>query len=295
VRGLAAIPADARVIVGLDLAGLRDAPVARRVMGAALGRDPDVAARLAALARRCDLDLARDVDRLVIGLGATPEEVALVATGRLDEAAIAACVGATVAGDGGQLERRVEAGRTLYTATSPGRAPIRFAFAAPDTALVTAGERWLRAGLAGGKKAADAARLAPLLALTDQTAAVWGAGEVDPEVVQGLLRASGGAIKQPPRGMVLKAELRDGIDAELAAVMASAEDATAGATFARAQLGTLALMAQGMGLGPYVSRLEPTADGQLLRLRFRLPEAETNELLLQIDRMTGPEQDTPSN
>jgi hypothetical protein len=292
LEGLAALPAGARVALGVDVAELRASPLVKRAVSQMLARDPALAGRIDDLVTRCRHDPGRDLDGFVVALGDGPSDVALVARGRFTETAIADCVRASMEAAGGTLTASQGAERAIYTARDAGGTAVWFAFGGPDTLVVAAGEEWLQAALGSGPKLRDDRALMGLVERAGTGSALWAAGRVQPEVGAGIVRVTSGKVANPPTAMFGHLDVTDGFAADLGVIMASAADAAEVVAFARPQLELLTVMAQEQGFGPVVGKIQVDADGATVHVRLALDAGEVAELSRQIDRIAGPEQDT---
>src|SRR5262249_10882965 len=114
-----ALPAETKTIIGLDVAPVAASPLAAPALRALLAEDPETRAKLDGLLARCKLDPAADLKTIAVAMAA-PEDVAVVATGRLDEKSLVACIRETAA-----VEQRTR----TYAATANDRHNVSFAFA----------------------------------------------------------------------------------------------------------------------------------------------------------------------
>jgi hypothetical protein len=80
-----------------------------------------------------------------------------------------------------------------------------------------------------------------------------------------------------------------GLRAELAAVMASEDDAATLVRFARAQLQTYEIIAQGAGLGRLVASLRVDARDDTVFLKLELSEGELDDAVSRIDKALSAE------
>ncbi len=289
VAALAAIPADASVVVGLDVAQLAQAAVVARAVDQMLVRDPELAARLARLARDCGVDVTRQVRSVHLALGpragkgaASPPSL-LVATGELAEAALTRCLQAGAGGGGGQLSVRDVGGRPLYKLTEGARV-LHLAFGQADTVVVGPDERWVLAAVADGPKVEASAELGPLLAQVDRGASIWAVALMDAELGQALTRITKGEVTAPPRALHGSLSARAGLAGTISFMMAADGDAQALVRFARKELGMVAMAAQALGLGRAVAKVEVDARGAEARFRVALTEADLRQVLQAIDR-----------
>src|SRR5688500_19417 len=95
VAGLAAVPSGARVVIAAARRRLAGSRLVDRAIDQMLDRDPDLAARVERLAAGCGLDW-NTLDSLHLALTDAAAQPILVATGKLAEADLAACVRSTV-------------------------------------------------------------------------------------------------------------------------------------------------------------------------------------------------------
>jgi hypothetical protein len=296
VEGLDALPADVKVVVGANVGKLRDAALVKRAFGQMLARDAGLASRLADLQARCKLDLAKDLESVLVGLAGTTSarDVVLVAKGRFDEAAIAACVQASLADKGGALDKKEQGGMTLYVAKNPGAADVAFAFGAKDVIIVADSEALLlRARDPSVAKLRGDQVMMGYLEQADTRAALWAAGQMAPEVGKGLIAATGGTVKSPAQAIWGHVELGDGLDVELALQMASADDAKALLAVVQKQLGQYALVAQAYAMGAIVNQIKPAARDQVFVVTLRLGPSELAQLVSLLDRGGGQGAATP--
>jgi hypothetical protein len=280
VEGLGALPADVRVVVGANVPRLRDAGLVKRAFEQMLRRDPTLAARLAELETRCKLDPAKDLDSVIVGLAGTTaaRDVVMVAKGRFDEAAITACVDASLKERGGSLEKKQQGGMTLYLAkgTVSGE-PVAFTFGAPDTIILADSEALLLRARdpAQPKVKTDQAMMA-LVGRTDTRAGLWGAGKMAPEVGQGLVAAAG--VKAPAAALWGHVDLQKGLSAELALEMGSAEDAKTLVDVVSKQLASYAVVAQAYALGPVVAKIHAEAKDKVFVVTLALDAGEVQHV-----------------
>ena len=293
---LATLPEASRFVVGANLARLRDSRLVSRALAEMVARDPDLSERLGKILAACELDPWQAVDRVMLGLGAEPDQTVMVATGKLDEATIASCLGRAMTELGGGMVSKIGAdGRTLYRAEVGERA-IWLGFAAPGIVAVSSAQAWLGQALGDGAKVSANPVLAPLLERSHRDAGIWLIGAMPAAIGQGLVAAAGGELTAAPLAFTGHIELDPGLSAELGLVMASEEDAKLAASKAIPQLAMSSLVAQRYSLGPMVNKIEVTAEGAILYLRISLTAAEVDDALAGVDQMVdregGAEQDT---
>jgi len=295
VSGLGAVPASATAVVVADVARVADSPLVQRAVDQLLMRDPLLSERWDQLAQSCKLD-AHKLDHVVLAIGpaANPGTgpVLMVVTGKLVETELAACVRSMVGKGGGSLTAKPLAGRTLYQAKD-GNRTMYFAFGKPDTVVLGSNEAYVTEALGTGKKAMDNPDLAGWMKLADQKAPLWAAGKVDERVRGGLVKLTDGQIAQGPAAMVMSANPSDGLTLEVGAVMTSEQDAKTLESFAKSQLGLMAMAAQAKSLGKIVDKIAISADKQVVRFKAALGPDEVNLLISALDGGGSAAQDSP--
>lgn len=307
VTGLAAVPASADVVIGVEVDKLASSPIIERAVGQLLLRDAQLATSWAHIRDTCKLDLARQVKRVMLALGpaaapsgsaapaaAASGPVLLIATGvegAIGETELAACIRSFVGKGGGALTAKPLGTRTLYQVKEANRT-MYFAFGRADTIVLSTSEPYLVEALGSGKKAPDHPELAAWLKLAKQNAPIWGVGRVSPRVRQGLTRVAPG-LQAGPSAFVGSADLTDGAKLSLIAVMASAEDAKQLESLAKGQLIGASMWAQMKSLGELVQQVAITAEGSTVRFAADLSMEQVNQLLSVLDAKPAPAQDSP--
>ncbi len=287
--GFDAIPVDAQAVVGIDAAKLAESELVRRGVRALLAEDPALDRKIRGLLAACEIDPAADLESILVATGDSPAQAIMVVQGGLDETQLGECVGDAVRAGGGTLEQVTIAGRSAFASHPTRGQTVWFAFAAPRVVVASTDRAWLEAGLGSGPKLSENEELMAVVERADRTGALWAAGRVRPEVGKGLLRVTGGALSGPPRFMFAHLHVSDGVQVELASVMPSASDAAKTAAFARTQLRTYEIIAQGIGLGSLVSRLRVEVRSDTVFLRLILSADELKEVISQIDRALASE------
>jgi hypothetical protein len=278
--GMAALPASIDQVIGVDVARLGRSPLVGRAVTALLQSDATLERELTALLDSCQIDVARDLRRLWLGMDRDGgDRVIVVIEGKLGEGQLAACVGAAIGGAGGRLTGERVAGRTHYHVDQGGDRPdVWFAVAGDGLVAVASSADFLAEATGEGPKLDRSAALAALIERAGPTHGLWFAGSVPAEVGGGLARASGGALTAP-RAMFGHAELDGPLEAELGAEMASPAEAERAVSLVKPQLQTLALVAQARGLGRLVNRIAVEATGETLRFRLAVPEDEVRAVV----------------
>ncbi len=297
LSGLAAVPASAEVVIAADVGRVVNSPLVDRAIDQLLSRDAALAASWQKLQGSCKLDVKQFKHVLLaIGPHAGPQPgtgpVLMVVTGKLVESDFASCVRAMVGQGGGTLTAAPLGPRTLYEAKDGNRV-MYFAFGRPDTVVLGANEAFVKDALGAGKKALDNPDLAGWLKRADQNAPMWAVGRVDDRVRQGLVRLTKGQVTAGPAAFVVGFDPTSGAKLDVSAVMASEADAKTLESFAKAQLGLLALGAQMKSLGKIVDKIAIAADGSLVRFKLSLDPDDINQLVSVLDGGDGSAQGSP--
>lgn len=299
LTGLAAVPATAEAVVGIDVAKLAGSPVVERVTELLL-RNAVLAERWQQLRDRCKLDLAKQVKRVLLAIGphAGPAPgtgpVIMVVTGAIPETDLKDCVTKLVGNGGGSVTGKPLAGRTLYLAKDGNRA-MYFAYGRPDTIVLGADEAYVTEALSTGKKAPDNPDLARWLARVDQKAAVWAVGRTDQRVRDGLARLTADRptkLSSGPIAFTATAELASGATLDLGAVMASPADAKSLELYVKGELALLTAAAQIKSLGAVVGKITTAVDNDMVHFRAPLTVEDLNQLLSALDGVGSPAQDS---
>lgn len=295
LAGLEAVPASATVVVGVDVAAVASSALVSRAAEQLLLRDGELAERWQRVQDECKLDFVATVRTLIIALGAKVDGVApvlLVASGKLSETELAACMRSLVGKGGGTLTAKNVQGRTLYLAREGDRS-VWFGFGGPRTVALGSSEAIVTEALGTGKKVGESAELREALALVDRKAPIWAAGLVEPAIGDQLLRAAGGQLEAGPRGYVFAADLGKGLQVSLTALMAQAKDAKNLESLAKQQLALLAVAAQAKGLGRLIGKITARSEATRVELALSLDPAEINQLLKAVDSAAPAPQDAP--
>jgi hypothetical protein len=302
LAGLAAVPANAEVVIGVDLAKVAGAPLVQRAVDQLLLRDADLQTRWQRFHDSCKLDLGNQIRRMWLAIGPSggggsgapsgrpgTGPTVMVVTGQLGEADLSTCVRAMVGQGGGSLTAKDLSGRTLYQAKDGSRSMF-FAFGRADTVVLGANEAYVTEALGTGTKVLDDADMKRFLAQADQTAAVWAAGRVDPRVRAGLASVTQGKLTAGPVAFVAALDFSDGAKVELGAVMPTAADAKALESFAKTELGTLGMVAQIRSMQRIVDKIEVKTDDVMVKFTAKLSVDDVNQLLSVLDGGPAPAQ-----
>ncbi|HEU4615563.1 MAG TPA: hypothetical protein VFS15_25890, partial [Kofleriaceae bacterium] len=282
-------------VVSADVAAMIDSPLVQRAVDQLLMRDRTLASRWQQLQDSCKLDPKR-LDQIVLaigpGQGAGTGPVLMVVTGKIVETELAGCVRSMVGQGGGTLTAKDLGGKTLYQAKD-GNRTMFFAFSEADTVVLGSNEGYVTEALGTGKKVLDNAELAGWMRLVDPKAPMWAAGKVDERVRGGLVKLTDGQVKAGPVAMIVSANPRDGLALDVGAVMASEQDAKTLESFAKTQLGLMAMAAQAKSLGPVVDKVTISADKQVVRFKAALSVDDVNLIISALDGGGITAQDSP--
>ena len=298
LAGLAAVPDTAQVVVAADVARVASSPLVVRAVETLLLKDAELASRWQRLHDTCKLDI-KHLKSVVLAIGPHGEgaqvgtgPVLMIVTGQLVETDLAECVRGIVGQGGGSLTAKTVDGRTLYQAKD-GKRTMFFAFGRPDTVVLGANEAYVKEALGNGKKLADNAELTSWIRRADQKAPIWAAGRVDERVRTGLVKVTSNQLTQGPAAIILAVDPTDGAKLDVGAVMASAADAKTLESFAKTQLGLMAMGAQQWNLGPIVDKVAISADGDVVRFKAALSMSDVNLLISVLDGGVATAQDSP--
>jgi hypothetical protein len=183
-------------------------------------------------------------------------------------------------------------GHTLYEAAD-GKRTMYFAFGRPDTVVLGSNEKYVEEALGTGKKVHDDPALSGWVGRANQKAPVWAAGRVDERVKAGLVRVTNGQLKDGPQAMLLSVDPTNGAKIEISAIMASADDAKTLESFAKTQLGLMAMAAQAKSLGRVVDKVQISTENDTVRFRADLGMDEVNLLISVLDGGAPGEQVSP--
>lgn len=295
LAGLSVVPASAQVVVAADVARVASSPLVTRAVETLLLKDADLATRWQKLHDTCKVDINK-VKSVVLAIGPHPEgaqpgtgPVLMIATGQLVETELAECVRSMVGQGGGSLTAKAVDGRTLYQAKD-GKRTMFFAFSRADTVVLGANEAYVTEALGKGKKLADNAELTQWIRRADQTAPIWAAGKVDERVRAGLVKVTNNQLSAGPVAIILAADATDGVKLDVGAVMATKADSKTLETFAKTQLGLLAMAAQVKKLGPLVDKVTISTEDEVVRFKANLSMSDVNLLISVLDGTVPSEQ-----
>jgi hypothetical protein len=218
--------------------------------------------------------------------------VLMISTGQLVETELAECVRGMVGQGGGSLTAKSHEGRTLYQAKD-GKRTMYFAFGRPDTVVLGASEDYVKEALGTGKKLADNAELTAWIKRADQKAPIWAAGRVDERVRAGLVKVTSNQLTAGPVAIILAVDPSEGAKVDLGAVMSTTADAKTLESFAKTQLGLLAMAAQVKKLGPVVDKVAISTEEEVVRFTASLSMSDVNLLISALDGGGTTEQDSP--
>jgi hypothetical protein len=298
VAGLSAVPASAQVVLAADVARVASSPLVTRAVETLLLKDADLMARWQRLHDTCKLDINK-LKTIVLAIGPSAKDgqpgtgpVLMIATGQLVETELAECVRSMVGQGGGSLTAKSLGGRTLYQAKD-GKRTMFFAFGRPDTVVLGASEAYVTEALGTGKKLADNAELTAWIKRANQSAPIWAAGRLDERVRAGLVKVTNSQLKAGPVAIILALDPSDGAKVDLGAVMASTADAKTLESFAKTELGLLAMAAQIKKLGTVVDKVAISTEEEVVRFQANLSMSDVNLLISVLDGGVSTAQDSP--
>jgi hypothetical protein len=297
VTGLSAVPANAQVIIGADVAKLAGSPIVERAVRQLLLGDATLAASWQQVREGCKLDIVAQVKHMMLVLGPTPPggragtgPALLIATGSIPENDLSECVGKLVGKGGGEVRGTAVAGKTVYQ-VKDGQRVMFFAYGRPDTVVLGTSEAYVVEAINAGKKALEDPELAVYLKNIDQNLPLWAVGRVDPRVRQGLVGVLPN-LKSGPTAFVGSIDPRDGVKLELGAIMASPDDAKHLESITNDQKKVIAMWAQAKSLGPQVNKVSIQSSSNIVWFRAPLTMDDVNHVLSVLDGRTATAQDS---
>ncbi len=284
--GPAAFPADTRTLIAVRVAKVQASPLARRLVEWMLEADPAQRNALAMLLAACRIEPARDVDSVLIGMGAAPSEVAIVARGRFDEKALTACVRGEVEKKKGRFEEKKLHGRAVLGALDAESSTWIALDGSGSSLVITTSEGALAKVLdPATPRASGNAVTMDLVGRIGTDAGAWGVAHLDPAAGERIAGATGGAVSAGPTSLSGELVLDDGAGVTVVLDLPSEADAAALAEFARSQHMWLALGAQKLGLGRIVNKVSFEAEGARVTISLRLDPAEIGQLVEALDKL----------
>ncbi len=290
IQGLAAVPARATTVIGIDVAALAGSPIAHRALQRMYAREPGLQAPLAHVLQACEIRPESDLASVTVAIlpdDATTESL-LVAKGKFEEGKLVRCLGQALAKlAGSHLETREFEGRPIYhdvggsVVSGPGVSGpgVWLAFGSSDTMLLSSGRGALEEALGVGAKLSNTTSgLGQYLSRLQTDADLWVLHTIDPLVGEGLIAATGGHI-QAPLGVVASADLSKGLTLHLHLEMRNEGDAKILISQAMSQLQAASLVLQIDSLGRMVQKAELAAEGPWATLRWSLNEEELRDLI----------------
>ena len=285
------LPADARVVGGVDLARARTS----RPLGQALDSFfPDPPTPVQLFRKACDLSPARDVNLLVFAAGDDvddPGQRFVALQGGFTRDQVHDCVSHLGETQGTPVRVTATGALTRYTAADGGTATVYWP--APDTAVAPysgTAEPESMSQILTGPSALENPSIMSMTALVDTGSALWLAGEVPREARARMTTTSAAE----PAGFFFSADLagprRDSTELHFGLRLASGASATHTADSLREQLGRLASRAPTPTLAAAIRRVAVTTAGRDLELRLTLSEEELDALLAlapQLPRYSG--------
>jgi hypothetical protein len=236
------LPAETSAVIQLDASRLAKSPLVRRAVAALSARDAASADRLKDFFSRCQIDVEKDLGKLVVVLGppGPQQDAALLVRGQLDEKRLVACVAETTQEDRHQVP-------VYKTADEP---PVFFAFAAPGSLVAATSVAWIDQFLdPRAPRLAPTAPLAKLIASESaKDATAWGAGILPAGVGERIVALTEGDVTRPAQAVTFRLDADAGLSLRVALEMATEADAEKLVAFAEDQRGWLAIVAGRYGV-----------------------------------------------
>lgn len=297
VTGLAAVPENAQVVIGADVAKLTTSPIVSRAIEQLLMREPTLADSWSHVVDTCKIDLTNQIKHVMVALGPPGAAVGsgallIIATGTVSEPDVASCIRTMVGKGGGTLTTKIVAGRSIYL-VKDGNRTMHFAFGRADTIVLGTNEAWVVEALSTNPKIASNTPMTTWLAMIDQRAPIFAVGKVDARTGAGLAGATNGKLTKPPQGFIATFDPTEGARFLLGVFMPDSESAKQLESFAKGELLLAAGYAQMKSMGPIVNKIKVATDGNQLQLTAALTMDEVNQLLKVLDESPAPEQVTP--
>jgi hypothetical protein len=299
VTGLAAVPASAEVIIGVDVAKLSGSPLVERAVDQLLLRDPVLQQGWQEVHEGCKIDIGKQVRHVVLAIGphapgARPGTgpVLMIATGTLPEHDLTQCITKIVGKGNGSVTGRETGGRTLYQ-VKDGTRTMFLAYGRADTVIMGTSDAYVTDALGTGPKATANPDIASWLKLVDQNAPIWGVGRLDEQLKGGLPRVTNNEVKAGPSAIVGWIDPANGAKADLGVVMSTPADAKALETWTENQRKGIVSAVQGKSLAITVSKISIAAENNILHLRANLTIDDVNQLLSVLDGGKPAEQISP--
>jgi hypothetical protein len=296
LTGLATVPADADIVMVIDVAKVAQSPIIDRAIEQMLSRDQALAAGWQKVADGCKIDVPKQVKFITLVLGPTPPgkhvgegPLLLVATGNLPEHDLAECVGKMVGTGAGSVSGKTVQGRTLYQ-VKDGNRVMHFAYGRPDTVVMGASDAYVLEALGIGPKAPSQPELAAWMKLTDQFAPVWFVGRIDDRLKQRLVGVTDKQIKAGASAFVGAVDLTSGAKLDIGVIMADQSDAKALESWTNNQKRAIEMAAQAKAMGQVVHKVAITAEANIVRLRANLNMDDVNHVLSVLDPQPAPAQ-----
>lgn len=288
VTGLAAVPATAEAVVGANVAKLVRSPVVERAVDQLLLHNAALSERWQRVRDDCKINVAQQIKRVMLAIGphAGPDvgtgPVLMVVIGDIHEDALKDCVAKMVGAGGGSLTGKTVAGHTMYLAKD-GNRTMYFGYGRPDTVILGSSEAYVSEALGTGPKASQNPDLQGWLKRVDQNADVWAVGRTDARVRDGLVRVTNNQLKAGPTAFAGTADLGDGAQLSLSAIMATAADAKSLESYVKGELALLTAAAQLKSLGKVVAKVAVSVDNDVVQLKAPLTLDDLNQLLSALD------------
>ncbi|HEY4239375.1 MAG TPA: hypothetical protein VGM88_06140 [Kofleriaceae bacterium] len=223
----AGLPADAKIVVGLDVAAISKTPIYSTLMPKLL-KKPEFASAIEQIKTKCKIDALAAIQSIVVAMDATKEDGAIyVGVDGIDAATVASCAAKT--DDKGKVTATTTGNITELTlADKTDKTTAYIGWAGKDVIVVPMKSgskpallKWMNGHGAFARSGASAALK------TDTSAPIFGGGQVDTEIQPGVKMTAGYGKLTFAGG---------GLAADVHAIMTTAKSAADMAAMANTQL-----------------------------------------------------------
>jgi hypothetical protein len=249
----AGLPADAKIVIGVDLAAIQKTQLFAALYPKLLAK-ADASKVIESVKTACKIDPLAAVQGLVVATSADQQEGAVyLAISGIDRAKLSSCLSLAVQGMADKNTKISVKQDGNVTQVSDGKDTAFVGWAGKDVLVVSTHERdkpsllkWM-----GGKGGLAKSDLGKRIAKVNTSAALWGAGEGDKELQPGITAKGGYGAVTLSKG---------NLDTDLHAVLATADQAKTMANTAKQQLDAAKLAPQlPPGVGAMLKTVTVTA------------------------------------
>jgi hypothetical protein len=296
LTGLATVPANAEMVMVVDVAKVAQSPIVSRAIDQFIAKDATLAGEWQKVHEGCKIDVAKQVRYMTIVLGPTPPgkhvgegPMLLVATGTLPEHDLAECIGRLVGKGNGSITGKTVQGRTLYQVKDGARV-VYFAFGRPDTVVMSWSDQYVLEALGTGKKAPEHPELAAWMKLANRNAPVWLVGRIDDRLKARLVGITQNQVKAGASAFVGSIDLTNGAKVDAGFIMATPEDAKSLESWTNSYKRVIEAAVQGKALAQTVHKVAIGSESNIMWLRANLTMDDVNHALSALDAASAPAQ-----